>query len=117
MSKEIFDTAVRTANDIAGVFEFDGEVAFFYLYDLKKEKGKMILDSIRVFTEDENFLEKDVNICWNQQETIVGLFIRSTLFAIFDTLNHKKYGRNSNIAEYESLPPEANNWFIKVHLN
>ena len=37
MDTDIFDSSIRRAGNLAGVFEYDGENAYFYLYDETRE--------------------------------------------------------------------------------
>jgi hypothetical protein len=34
MSADIFDSSVRSDGDLAGVFEYDGQTGYFYLYEV-----------------------------------------------------------------------------------
>jgi hypothetical protein len=43
MQKEIFVSSVRSTGDLAGVFEYDGETGYFYLYRAKGASGKKIM--------------------------------------------------------------------------
>lgn len=92
MSAEIFESLVRSAGDLAGVFEFDGETGFFYLYEVAKDSGEKIIDSIHILSHEPDFAQKDVVIRWDSSELKVGLFIRDTLWAVFDTVRGYKYG-------------------------
>ncbi len=39
-TEEIFDSCVREKGDLAGVFEYDGEAGYFYLYETKRGQGE-----------------------------------------------------------------------------
>lgn len=92
MSSEIFLSAVRSKGDIAGVFEFDGAVSYFYLYDLSNEQGK-ILSAIHMQSGVPDFSEAEIDICWNLNEHAVGLYIKGRLWAAFSSKGIK-YGGN-----------------------
>lgn len=110
MSQEIFDSAVRSAGDLAGVFEYDGDVAYFYLYDLTRDEGKKIVSAIQVSPFSLDIVEADIQICWDRSEERVGLFVRQNLTAVFDVVSKINYGGG---AEPEvPLPSDAVSWFI-----
>ena len=46
--EEIFESSVRSAGDLAGVFEFDGDTSYFYLYRVDASEGNKVLDAIKV---------------------------------------------------------------------
>src|SRR5262249_21272448 len=81
--KEIFATSVRPPRDLAGVFEFEGEVGYFYLYSLDESEGRKILDSLHILTGVPDFSKSDVKIRWDSEEQKVGLFIKGVLWAVF----------------------------------
>lgn len=103
---DIFVSAVRSSSDLAGVFEFDGETGYFYLYKIDGEEGQKILDSIHIFSGDPDFTESDVSICWNADENQVGFFIKSILWALFDVFHHTSYGGNYKLEGKPMLPLE-----------
>jgi hypothetical protein len=39
-ANEMFESASRANGDLAGVFEYDGETGYFYLYETKETRGK-----------------------------------------------------------------------------
>lgn len=43
MSSAIFESATRSAGDLAGVFEHDDDTGYFYLYDLSRGEGQKSL--------------------------------------------------------------------------
>ena len=56
---EMFDSVLRSAGDFAGVFEFDGDVGYFYLYDTTQPEKHKILGAIRMFSgEAPDFKEE-----------------------------------------------------------
>lgn len=111
-SDEIFDSAVRSTGDLAGVFEYDGETAFFYLYETIGDKGQKVLDSIRILSGEPDFGEADISVRWDPEEQKVGLFIKGALWAVFDGRGRKKYGESYRVGATPSLPPEAKKGFV-----
>lgn len=99
-TKEIFDSSARSAGDLAGVFEYDGETSYFYLYETEGEEGQRVIDSIHVLSGAPDFGEDDISIRWNAKEDQVGLFIRNLLWAVFDSSSRRKYG-----GDYKSGAP------------
>lgn len=104
---EIFDSAVRPAGDLAGVFESDGDTAYFYLYATGGDTGQKVLDSIHVFSGEPDFAEADVSVRWDSEEQKVGLFIKGVLWAAFDCTRRTKYGGSYKLGGKPSLPSGA----------
>ena len=88
---EMFESAVRPAGDLAGVFEYDGQTSYFYVYRTGSQEHK-VLDSIRVTSEPPDFIVSDLEIRWTRAGSKVGLFIRGDLWAVFDTQRSSKHG-------------------------
>ena len=106
-SGEIFDSSVRSAGDLAGVFEYDGTTGYFYLYETEGDEGQRVLDSIHVLSGAPDFGQDDVSIRWNTTEERVGLFIRSSLWAVFDSGSRSKYGGNYQLGARPPLLPQS----------
>jgi hypothetical protein len=105
--KEIFVDQTRTSGDLAGVFEFDGETSYFYLYRTGEFQGQKILESIRICAREPDFTEEDVSVRWDAHEEKVGLYIRESLWAVFDTVNHASFGGNYETNGKPILPAQA----------
>jgi hypothetical protein len=105
-TNEIFESAQRPAGDLAGVFEYDGEVGYFYLYQIKGEQDRKVVGAIRVLTGPPDFDERDVSIRWDATENKVGLFVKGQLCAAFDGRTGSKYGGNYLIGVQGNIPPE-----------
>ncbi len=103
---EMFDSAVRSAGDQAGVFEYDGDTCYFYLYKTNDEQGQKVVASIRVLSGTPDFEEKDIAIHWNAEESIVGLFIYGKLWAAFEVGTYAKYGGNYCSSVSPQIPME-----------
>lgn len=84
-SEEVFESCVRSAGDLAGVFEYDGETGYFYLYATGATGEASVLDAIHILSGEADFAASDVTITWDPSEIRVGLFIRGRLRAAFDT--------------------------------
>jgi len=52
MSNEIFANSIRASRDLAGVFEYDGDTGYFYLYE---PKGAKIIGALHVVSGVINF--------------------------------------------------------------
>lgn len=111
MTTGMFESCVRTAGDLAGVFEYDSGTAYFYLYETRSERGKKVLDSIHILSGQGDFAEADVSVRWDQREEKVGLFIRDVLWAAFDGVRRAKYGGGYQAGTTPSLPAEARSGF------
>ena len=107
MTQEIFDDCVRSLGDLAGVFEYDGETGYFYLYDLGGDTNKKIIDAIHIVTGQLDFGENDVCIRWTAAEDMVGLYVQGSLCAVFDTVRKQKYGGNYRDSNSPSLPRDV----------
>jgi hypothetical protein len=103
--EDIFESNVRTSGDLAGVFEFDGEVSYFYLMQITNAEGQKIIGAIRVCAGQPDFAEPDVLISWGQEEANVGLIIRGQLWAAFDSKGTKYGGdyRRGGVAKIPSV--------------
>jgi hypothetical protein len=103
---EMFASARRSAGDLAGVFEYDGETAYFYLYRAGNE-GNRVLASIHVLSGLPDFQESDVEVRWNGREENVGLFIRGELWAVFNGDTQAKHGGDYHPGTHPELPAVA----------
>lgn len=111
---ELFDSHVRSSGDLAGVFEYDGNTGYFYLYATDEPEAHKVLDAIHVFSGEPDFGEEDIAIRWDQNELKVGLFIRGILWAVFDHQQRVKYGGGYKPELVPKLPPEASSGFSQL---
>lgn len=104
MTNDIFESAVRTAGDLAGIFDYDGEAGgYFYLFDLRQERGKQARAVICVNSSDADFPSSDISVRWNASQEIVGLYIGRKLWAAFDQ-HGRKYGGSYEALKMPSIP-------------
>ncbi len=89
MESEIFESSVRSHGDLAGVFEYDGEEGYFFLFDLTKEKGKQCSGAISLNSASADLRVADISIKWNRSEKVVGLYVGGDLWAAFDQQGRK----------------------------
>ncbi len=108
--EEIFESAVRSRGDLAGVFEYDGETSYFYLF--KTGQKQEIIDSVHVASTRPDFTSSDVEIRWTQNGEKVGLMIRGELWAVFDTERGTKHGGNYRSGRRPNLEPGTSEGFI-----
>jgi len=92
MAGDILKDATRSKGDCAGVFEYDGDVGYFYLYETPPDRDSKVTGAIHVLTGASDFDESDVEIRWNADETVVGLLIRQRLWAAFDSTSERAHG-------------------------
>jgi hypothetical protein len=92
MMREIFESALRSSGDIAGVFEFDGQTSYFYLYRIDASAGNKVIDAIRISEGGQSSAPIDVSVRWSGDENIVGLQIGDQIWAYFDCLGAKQSG-------------------------
>lgn len=114
ITDDIFVSAVRSADDRAGVFEYDGETGYFYLYHAKGEITQKVIAAIRVCVGTLDFKEQDVVVRWDQNETRVGLLIRGQLWAVFDTVTGAKLGGDYRAGSHAEFPNEIYSAFAKA---
>ena len=105
-NEEMFDSAVRSAGDKAGVFEYDGETGYFYLYDTRNEETRKVVDAIPVMNREPDCAETDLAVRWDSAERMVGLFIRGALWAVFDDKTGTKYGGHYHAHSRPEVPDE-----------
>jgi hypothetical protein len=76
-------SAARSAGDLAGVFEYDGEVAYFYRYSMETPERPRITGALKVFSGSRQLSESEIRVAWTQDEGCVGLYIQDVLYAVF----------------------------------
>lgn len=103
---EMFDSAVRSAGDRAGVFEHDGDSGYFYLCETKGQQTKKVTGSIRVVAGTPDFTQEDIEIRWDSTESKVGLFIRRQLWAVFDCETGANFGGDYRPSTQARIPVE-----------
>lgn len=83
-ANELFESTVRSRGDLAGVFEYDGESACFYLYNVSVEMNHGAVGAIRTLSGRPDFSQREIAVRWNEREDKVGLFIHGRLWAVLD---------------------------------
>jgi hypothetical protein len=106
MEEELFDSAVRRGGDLAGVFEYDGETAYFYLYDVTHEQEYRIVDAIHVLSGESDLTAQDVEVRWDDDESRVALFLRETQWAVFNVITGEKHGGNYSPHSKPQIPTD-----------
>lgn len=105
MSNDIFSNSVRSNGDLAGVFEYDGQTGYFYLYRTKVADGPKVIDSLHIVSGRIDFADNDVSILWDRTDTKVALFIKNSMWAVFDSTSGQKFGENYRPNVSPSVPP------------
>lgn len=95
--EEIFESSVRSAGDLAGVFEFDGDASYFYLYDVRGSAGKKVLEAIKISVGEPDFLPSDVIVIWSLDQRHVFLKIGEQICAAFDSDSRQKFGGDRKV--------------------
>jgi len=103
---EFLESSVRSSGDLAGVFEYDGETGYFYLY-ATHEEGKKILGALHVLSGRRTFEKVDVEVRWDATESLVGLFIGGNLWAAFDSSTGAGYLGDYAASVRPELPPRV----------
>lgn len=107
VADEIFESCARSGEDWAGVFEHDGETGYFYLYNMLAERGDQVVDAIHVVSGRSDLRGEDISVRWSRGNDKVGLFIRETLWAVFDLEHRLKHGGAYAVEERPSVPFEV----------
>ncbi|CCV06100.1 conserved hypothetical protein [Mesorhizobium metallidurans STM 2683] len=95
---DIFDGAVRTEGDLAGVFEYEeadgpeNATAYFYLCEVRGETVGPIIGAIHIQSGAWSITKADLAVRWDKDEQRVGLFIFGMPSAAFDVTTGAKYG-------------------------
>jgi hypothetical protein len=107
MTKELFESATRENGDLAGVFEYDGETGYFYLYDVTARKGHKIVDFIHIFTgRNTELTPTDALVRWDNAQQRVGLFLRGVQWAVFNPASGTKHGGGYRVDGSPNIPPQ-----------
>jgi hypothetical protein len=104
VGQDIFDSAIRSPGDLAGVFEYDGETGYFYLFEVGGRGGARILSAIHIVSGPLNVGDAEIDVRWDESEDRVGLFIRNTLSAVFNVADAGKYGGDYDRRRVPSVP-------------
>jgi hypothetical protein len=104
--EEMFESSVRSDGDLAGVFEYDDGVGYFYLYEVPGQATRKIIKSIRISSREPDYSDSEIAIRWDRQERVVGLFIRGKLWAVFDAETRQSYGGDYSPDKQAQVPLE-----------
>ena len=107
----IFESTTRSRNDLAGVFEYDGESGCFYLYRTTATAGQKVVGAIPIFSGDPDFDESELAIRWDAEETLVALIIAGEAWAAFDARSGATYGGEYRKGGTPRLPREVRDAF------
>lgn len=106
MTEELFDSAVRGKGDLAGVFEYDGDTGYFYLYDVSREDQQRIVDSIHVVSGATDLTESDITVQWDDRGNRVALYLKGVQWAVFNAATGHKFGGDYRTGGSPAIPPE-----------
>lgn len=96
---DIYFDKTNAMETLAGVFEADDTVSYFYLYKTGPDSG--VIGALQVCSGTPDFALSDVDIQWRENQSKVGLLIRGRLWALFDLSS----GRGS-VGRYPTSPLE-----------
>jgi len=76
-------------NDLAGVFEDDGETGYLYLYE---ENGRGIISHLHIYNRSDELdvSEDDVSVVWSAGGNKCGVVICDGMRGIIDLENHQQ---------------------------
>lgn len=109
-NQELYISVTRPADDLTGVFESDGETGYFYLHRNSAPEGEKIVGAIHIFSGNVEISQNDLQIAWSNDESTVGLFIKTILWAAFE-FTGKKYGGNYLEPGQPAIPLEIKDRF------
>lgn len=101
----VFESLLRSAGDLAGVFEHDGDAGYFYLYNAQRPQDTKVVDALRVVSGRLKPDNARVEIRWDAAENVVALFIESQLWAVFDPTTGAGYTGDYGAGIAPELPP------------
>lgn len=101
---DVYASSVRAAGDRGAFFEYDGDVAYFYLVDMRASAGKGIVGAIHVFSGVRALREADVDVRWNDDSSRVGLFLADVLCAAFDVESGTPHGGSRRGIDEDGKP-------------
>ena len=107
---DIFESQVNSDGCLAGVYEYDSQVGYFYLYDLTRPEGQKVTGAIRVSVGPFRHSLDDLAIRWSGDERFVGLFIKNQLFVAFDAKSHEAFGGDAE--QSSTIPQSIKNSFM-----
>jgi len=102
---EVWFASDSSTSSYSGVFEDDGETAYFYAYD-RGNPDAPILDAVHIYSAhsiDDREREAEAEIYWSSDGLKAGLLINDFLHAVIDFQSCKAYGRTN-------FPPPGGPW-------
>lgn len=105
MATDLFDSCVRDKGDLAGVFEYDGETGYFYLYDVSVGDQRVV-DSIHVLSGSTDLEDGDISVRWDDANVRVSLFVRNVQWAVFNCATGAKFGGDYQRDGTPQIPDE-----------
>jgi hypothetical protein len=95
--RDLFLSTVGPTGDFAGVVEYDGQVAYFYLYDNKPNVKQRIISHLKINYDLSTLPQEEVAIKWDRTGRFVAIVIEGKLFGCFDAIAKSRWsGDESN---------------------
>lgn len=104
MAKDLLESATRAKGDLAGVFEYDGETGYFYLYDVRDDDHPRILESIYIVNGECDLDASDVSVEWDEEQKRVALFLRGRQWAVFNLKTREAHGGGYKAGAIPDIP-------------
>jgi hypothetical protein len=104
---EVWIASDSATSPYSGVFEDDGETAYFYAYD-RGNPEQPILDAVHIYNvanivERDRGSESQAEVLWSTDGLKAGLLINDYLHAVIDFERRKAYCRTN-------FPPPGGAW-------
>lgn len=107
---ELLCSATRDRGDLAGVFEYDGETAYFYLYRLAPDPGTIVA-SLHIYSGTLRISDNDVGVEWDAEETRVGVLLFGTLWGVIASDPVRAYGGYYEAGKEPDIPGGLRGYF------
>jgi len=76
-----YESATRIAGDYAGVFEYDGETSYFYLYRVDANGGQKIVRALNVELKAPQLSDQKITVVWSDNQSTVYLKVGGEVVA------------------------------------
>ena len=104
---DMFQSAIRSTDDFAGVFEVDGDTGYFYLCRVGPSGEPRILEAIPVSFGEPDYTQDDVEVRWSGDELVVYVMIGGEVRAAFDCDTRAHFGGIDKMGAQRSLTAEV----------
>jgi hypothetical protein len=105
----VFQYQANSDETLAGVYEHDDDVGYFYLSELTACEGQRIVGAVQVFLGPFRHALDDLAIRWSFDGHVVALFVKGELCAAFDATRREAFGGDSG--KHDAIPQSMKHMF------